>query len=616
MSGYSADAGKAPGLVFNVRAHGAKGDGVADDSAAIRAAITAAVKAGPGAVVVLDAGRYRVSSSSKDGRAPCFDIHRANGVTIRGEVGKTELISTSPAAGVFSFRHCANVSLKGVTVDYDPLPFTQGSVTAVDVTNGTFNMTVDDGFPLLSEPWFFVPDLRKVPMSRSLWGVVFDRAKKQFKEGSGSANVIESFSPLGGRAWRVGLYHKGSAKPMAPGDAFVVPARLGTVAAFMDCNGATAEDVTIYMAPGLCVLFLSCEGELVARRVIVRPRPGTTRLISATADGVHCQRNRKGPLLENCRFEGMVDDGMNTYDVVKMVTEVISPTELRLHHTLSMRAGDRIQVMDPKTGLVRGEATLVSVADKGRITLDHPIPGVRTSKDILDGITSMTNHLDADVVFNLSTCGAGYVVRNNYFGNFRGRGLILKGVNGLIESNVFERTSGPGIVIQNEPTWPEGPVPRDVTIRGNRFNGVGLDGGSRHYGAIVVSASGLKGGSPDQPVKNIRIENNVIIDPPAIGMFIRSCAGVRLAGNKIESDGARAFPSSAGIVLADCSGVTVEGLVIADKRPKTRCGIEVDSSVAHGAAGIVMSGMDIKLSSGKPAVLDRRVPAKPAEVKK
>jgi parallel beta-helix repeat protein len=192
----------------------------------------------------------------------------------------------------------------------------------------------------------------------------------------------------------------------------------------------------------------------------------------------------------------------------------------------------------------------------------------------------MTNHLDADVVFNLSTCGAGYIIRNNYFGNFRGRGLILRGINGLIESNIFERTSGPGIVIANEPHWPEGPMPRDVIIRGNQLKGVGVDANAQGYGAIMVMGLGLNGAAPCPAVKNIRIENNVITDPPAQGIYIQSCTGVTLTGNRISADGSRVFPSSTGV--------------------------KIGASVAAGEEGIKISELETDLPSAAMSVMDQR----------
>jgi len=600
-AGQSAPVPAESGQVFRVADFGAKGDGVTDDSAAIRSAISAAVQAGSEATVKLDAKRYRVSVDSEDDGKYCFKLTGAKQVAIQGVPGATELVSSSPRAGMFGFFACKDVRVRGVVINYDPAPFVQGTIAAVDGAGGTFDLKVDDGYP---EPQ---PELMK-----QKWGVVMDRKARRFKPGTPSCVVIRAFTPIGERTWRLELATAADAQMITPGDAFVMRGGGdGNALTFSKCDGACVEDVTIHASPGLCMGFIGCEGDLVVRRVTVRPPPDTTRLLAGNVDGIHCQMARKGLLVDDCHFEGMTDDGMNTYDRVRMVTEVISPSKIRVHLTFDMRPGDRIQVMDPKTGFVKGEAGVSSV-DDNVITLDKPIDGVRTSKEILKGIISMDNHLDADVVYNLSTCGAGYIIRNNYFGDFRGRGLILRGVNGLIENNIFERTSGPGIVIANEPHWPEGPMPRDIVIRGNQLKSVGLDAHAKTYGAIMVMGLGLNGMSPDPAVKNVRIENNLITNPPAEGISLLSCDGVTVSGNRIDADGSRTFSSGDGLGIRACRGVVVSELTINDTRPNTAAGIVIGESVAPGEEGVQISGLHANLPPDVKPVLDRR--EKPAHI--
>jgi len=182
----------------------------------------------------------------------------------------------------------------------------------------------------------------------------------------------------------------------------------------------------------------------------------------------------------------------------------------------------------------------------------------------------------------------------------------LRGVQGRIEDNVFQRTSGPGIVIANEPNWPEGPVPRDVVIRGNRLLSVGLDANGQGYAAIMVMGLGLQGLSPCPGVKNIRIEDSTIADPPAQGIFVSGCDGVRLAGNRITADGSRRFASSTALGISASDHVVVAGLVIRDSRPNTLCGIQIAASVAAGTSGITIDGLAAQLPPKTVPVLDRR----------
>jgi polygalacturonase len=96
-------------------------------------------------------------------------------------------------------------------------------------------------------------------------------------------------------------------------------------------------------------------------------------------------------------------------------------------------------------------------------------------------------------------------------------------------------------------------------------------------------------------VKNILIENNRIYNPPAQSIRLHSCAGVRLINNRIEADASRASPSSVGLSLAACSHVTVAGFTMHDARASTTGAISIGASVAPGAAGVKISGLETRL---------------------
>jgi len=131
--------------VFHVRDFGAVADGETESGAAIRTAIQAAIKAGPGTEVTLDAGTYRVKPLAP--RDACLSIHGATNQVVRGAGRSTQIVITDPAAGGFSIGLGQQVTVRDLTVDYDPLPFCQGTIRAVDTEAGYFDLEVEPGYP-------------------------------------------------------------------------------------------------------------------------------------------------------------------------------------------------------------------------------------------------------------------------------------------------------------------------------------------------------------------------------------------------------------------------------------------------------------------------------------
>ena len=75
-------------------------------------------------------------------------INKAGNLTIRGDgPDKTTLVLAGPPVkdGIYLYR-CANTYLEGISLDYDPLPQTQGRVSAI-VSPLQYEVTIDEGFP-------------------------------------------------------------------------------------------------------------------------------------------------------------------------------------------------------------------------------------------------------------------------------------------------------------------------------------------------------------------------------------------------------------------------------------------------------------------------------------
>ena len=127
---------------ISVRDFGAKGDGVTDDTSAINAAIQAAKKQGPDAVVVLPSGRYKTAL----GKEKSILINGADGLTFQGE-GETTLVSGDLDAPFFRIADSQRVTVRNIAIDHDPLGYTQGTIVSVDLPGMTCEVAIDPGYP-------------------------------------------------------------------------------------------------------------------------------------------------------------------------------------------------------------------------------------------------------------------------------------------------------------------------------------------------------------------------------------------------------------------------------------------------------------------------------------
>ncbi|MBU8902261.1 MAG: glycoside hydrolase family 55 protein, partial [Victivallales bacterium] len=170
----------------NVRDFGAKGDGKTDDSKAIHEAIKFAKEKGINRVFI-PKGRYffaktaNTSIVSSEMQEPVYPIigdekafngkkpkarylghsshlilFRLNNFILEGEDGSELLFGdTDPSkhrSGI-EVWFCENLTIKNLIVDYDPLPFTQGTVVNV-VDKGSYDIKIDDGFDPPTKKYF------------------------------------------------------------------------------------------------------------------------------------------------------------------------------------------------------------------------------------------------------------------------------------------------------------------------------------------------------------------------------------------------------------------------------------------------------------------------------
>lgn len=570
-----------------------------DAGPAIRAAIADAIASGVSTRIALEPGEYRIGrevTPDPNLRVGLF-ISGAENLVIEGAgPDKTRIVYTDPRGGGVFQQATTDVGVRGVAFDYDPVPFTQGTVLEVNEAEGWFTMHVDSGFPLLDHEMF-----TQSPKPFGRFGVLFDRETGWLQRDVADFLFMDTWQPTGDpQVWRMVVAPESTYRvpQVEPGMAFVQLARGGMAAFFAySATRPFIEDCVIHTSSGLAVGSVVVDALRVTNLAVKVPE-GSGRLLTTVADGVHCQNNLIGPTITGSYFSAMADDGVNVYSICPVIHAVEGTDTLVTSHSNGIFAGDRVMVYDPDEGrdLLRANVVSVELVQDGtnrlRVRVDTPIPG-----EIQPGDTAQV----ADHLYNLTRTGGDSVIQGNTFVGHRRYGIMMKAPGAVISGNTFEGLGANAVVVGNDPDWPEGALSGDVRIVDNTIRNIGI---SRHYseqptgaGITVYTKARRPGGiAAERLLENVIINSNTIINPPSAGVYVGAAQHVTVRGNTIryEGDAARLPREASAIVFANTDNAEITGNTISSTRPEITAGIDL-ADPGNGPA-ITETGNTVRLA--------------------
>lgn len=293
------------------------------------------------------------------------------------------------------------------------------------------------------------------------------------------------------------------------------------------------------------------------------PRKETGRIFSTAADATHFSNCRGRVVIENARFEGMMDDAINVHATCLRIDSM--PDErtaiLSYRHSQSIGfetilPGERVRVIRART-LEPGEPMPVEWVRR----IDNRTLEIRAATPwphgtvVGDAVESADWH--PAVVFR------GNTVRHN-----RARGALFTTPEPvLVEGNIFDTIAGSAILLAGDANgWFESGACRDVVIRKNLFRN-NLTSRFQFTEAILSFYPEIPESGGAAYHRNIRIEDNEFetFDVPLL--FAISCEGIRFTGNRVRYN--RLHPSwgrppfilraSSGFLLRDNRVADPEG---------------------------------------------------------
>lgn len=549
---------------FFVRDYGAVPSTSQDMGPAIRAALSAAtawVASANGnrtARVIFEPGVYRVGAMTT-GNWYAVEISDARRLSLEGN--GAELLITDPHVGILAISRSEDIRVRDFVFDYELPPFTQGTIATIDLTAGTFDLALMNGYPSFSDTELF---------PGTGYGTLREPVTGRVKRGGQVSFTYSALTAIGGGLWRVTVApeHRGGMGSLAVGDGYVAGhrgSRGGGITLYRS-EDIELSSVTVHAAPGAAFMAAECE-KTVVKDCAVRIKPSSTRWISSNADAFHNPGGRVGPQLLRNHFEGMHDDGINIYSKARIVTAVSAAgTELTLSGSpMHVAVGDRLQSYYAATGLVRGTAVVTAVAGdelsgaEVTVQLDALIPGTAVG----------------DEVYNLDYAASGFVVSENVITENRGGGMVIRASNGVVSKNQIIDVAHWGMWVGNASGYQEGPVGlHDVSFVSNAIVRPCIDrtlvGWPSFSAAMMVQnfnavyEAGVSQASHDISIKKMYIE-----DPPRFGIYLGAVQNVEVSDTvMVETSGnPRAAAPTAMLGVDNATGVSVKALAVTQVQP-------------------------------------------------
>ncbi|CUG87158.1 membrane-associated protein, putative [Bodo saltans] len=224
----------------------------------------------------------------------------------------------------------------------------------------------------------------------------------------------------------------------------------------------SASEVDFFSIGGMGIVCTRCYEIILDAFRVARP-PNTTageRPVSITADGIHVCNQKEGSqfVLTNSYIASQGDDCLNINAPMARIQSISADRRSIIATGYGGSAppvsvGDVIQVLNRSTlaktfATTTTEESNFSVSPDGNITL-MGVGAIWPVGDVDVG----------DLIYASDAMTTTAIIQDNYFGQNRARGMLIRGKNFTVSNNVFDRNSGPSVLIVIDGcTFFEGPV--------------------------------------------------------------------------------------------------------------------------------------------------------------
>jgi hypothetical protein len=432
----------------------------------------------------------------------------------------------------------SNVKLIGLTVDYDPLPFSQGTITSISADKRTYTIDLHDGYPrstdlesgkiemfdsatdeLVTSTYYGVtmtkPSLNRIVVTRPSWYDSIAREKV------GDYAVVRN-QPSGG------IPHA------------IMPRY---------CTNCVLQGITLYSSNMFGFLETDSSNTQYINCVVDRRSPeddfatrSHRRLRSLEADAFHSKYANIGPTYQGCiaRYNG--DDGIAINGDYHLIMST-NGNQLRVlgkgGATPNLAVGDPVELVTytgerlPDAKITKIETTSPATSAEKQFITNEKFSGSAANSGngaqgyivTIDRSVSMPM---GSVIASANRIGNGFTVKDCTVGPMRSRGILVKASNGEISGNRLIGMWMTGIKISPEYKWLEAGSGNDIRIVNNVAVGV------RDTAIAVYANGGDDNWAQLGAHNNVLLKDNVVAASPLPGIAVTSTKGLQMHENIIK----------------------------------------------------------------------------------
>jgi parallel beta-helix repeat protein len=483
--------------------------------------------------IVVPPGTYRVKP--KDRQHLCFK--NLKDITIIAD--NVEMICTETTRAI-TFEKCRNVTFRGITIDYDPLCFSQGTITHLSPDKSTIDFKLEDNYPdnLVESIEIFNPKTGNLKRSTYYGWAKFKKTGDRQYQISKDKNY--TYNP------EIDIEEVGDI--LVANNEYAPNGKLSHAVCSEGCVKLNLENITLYS--GNCFGFFEVDGtkNKYYRCAIDRRLPETDmyqrakRMRSNDADAFHSKYAYVGPQLIECSSRYQGDDGVNINGKYYMSVGADKNT-IRLIDTgnCDLKVGSALEVLTVE-GKKIPDVKILKIEDDGIISQNEINTILKFSEREENKVmlTQPNNKIlkltiNKEVKFNIGALiadknriGSGFLVKNCNFSNNRSRGIIIKANNGQVINNTLHGNWMTAILVSPEIWWLEAACADNIKVSGNIIS----DNLSKNV--IDINGNGFEESTPQAGLhNNIVIENNKITNCYLPAIYVASTKNGSILGNKI-----------------------------------------------------------------------------------